>query len=460
MNRVPLVVTVTGLGLFVLYIAVVGMDYLMEPPQRHDRPLKAQTLENPAQHTGTIEVWSWDIAAKSLGALVPAFNTNYPNISVNVNMTGANMPARFFLSLSAGVGAPDISQIEIREAPRYAATGQLADLTEVAAKYRHAFPESFWANCEYDGRIYAIPWDMGPCAVFYKRDIFNLYGIDPNQIETWDDFIEAGQHILEQSGGHTRMLALSTGRMQGMFEILMQQNGAQIFDDAGRIVINSPEAREVLSLIKRLLDSGICYGARPWTLEYMAGLKNDTIATYPTAVWFGGTIKDTVQDFAGQASNWGVFRLPAITSGGLRNSNLGGSVLIIPKQSTQKEAAWVFLEYALCTIEGQIAQYRNYDLYPAYLPAQTDPFFNEPDPFYGNQIVRRLFSTDLTRIPILNRTRDWMPAERYLGQALSQWATTGMDIDTFLENFERKLASRTGRAISGFTIEESPSRIR
>ncbi|HCQ05088.1 MAG TPA: hypothetical protein DIT99_32490, partial [Candidatus Latescibacteria bacterium] len=115
---------------------------------------------------------------------------------------------------------------------------------------------------------------------------------------------------------------------------------------------------------------------------------------------------------------------------------------------------------ALCTIEGQIAQYRNYDLYPAYLPAQTDPFFNEPDPFYGNQMVRRLFSTDPTRIPVLNRTRDWMPAERYLGQALSQWATTGMDIDTFLENFERKLASRTGRAISGVIIEESPSRVR
>jgi hypothetical protein len=53
-----------------------------------------------------------------------------------------------------------------------------------------------------------------------------------------------------------------------------------------------------------------------------------------------------------------------------------------------------------------------------------------------------------------------MPAERYLGQALSQWATTGMDIDTFLENFERKLASRTGRAISGFIIEESPSGVR
>ena len=452
MHRLHPAVILTGLGLIALGIAAAGMMHLMDTPPRHDQPLQVQTLEDSLQRPGQVEVWSWDIAAKSLNALVPAFNTHHPNISVNVNMTGANMPARFFLSLSSGVGAPDISQIEIREAPRYSATGQLTDLTEVAAKYRDAFPASFWANCEYDGRLYAIPWDMGPCAVFYKRDIFDRYGVDPDQIETWDDFIEAGKHILERSGGHTRMLALSTGRMQGIFEILMQQNGAQVFDDKGRIAINSPEARQVLSLIKRLLNSGICYGARPWSHEYLAGLKNDTIATYATAVWFGGTIKDTVQDFAGQASNWGVFRLPAITSGGLRNSNLGGSVLVIPKQSLQKEAAWAFLEYALCTVEGQIAQYENYDLYPAYLPAQTDPFFDAPDLFYGNQMVRQLFSKDLTRIPVLNRTHDWMQAERYLGQALSQWATTGMDTDTFLEDFERKLAGRTGRPISGNSL--------
>ena len=52
-----------------------------------------------------------------------------------------------------------------------------------------------------NGHVYAIPWDIGPCAVYYRRSIFRKYGIDPGKIETWSDYIAAGRMIVRESGG-------------------------------------------------------------------------------------------------------------------------------------------------------------------------------------------------------------------------------------------------------------------
>jgi lactose/L-arabinose transport system substrate-binding protein len=405
-----------------------------------------------AHPQGAITVWSWNIAAKSLQKLAPQFERTQPAVKVDVDMTGARMQTRLMLSLAAGVGAPDVSQFELTDAPRYIATGRLTDLTPIAAKYRTMFPTSLWDNCTMNGRVYAIPWDIGPCGVFYKRDLFLRYGIDATKIETWDDYIEAGKTILQRSGGRTKMLALGSNSLRPMFEMLIQQNGGQIFDDQGRIAIDSPQTRQALGLIRKMRAAGICSDTALWSQEFLAGLNDESIATYPIAVWFAGTIKDTVKDFAGKKADWGVFRLPAITPGGLHVANLGGSVLVIPAQSRNKAAAWAFIEYALCTNTGQLAQYKSMSLFPAYLPALQTSVLDEPDPFFGGQKTGRLFATDVTRISRLNRTPAWGEAIRYLDQELSRWAASGMQSDGFFENLARKMHRRLDLPIAPPTV--------
>src|SRR5437016_835757 len=100
-------------------------------PAKPPTPLQPVALRPEKVH-GHVQVWSWNIAAKSLQKLVPAFHQKYPRVKVDVDMTGTNMQARFLLSLSAGVGAPDVMQLQMTEAPHYIATHRLADLTPVA----------------------------------------------------------------------------------------------------------------------------------------------------------------------------------------------------------------------------------------------------------------------------------------------------------------------------------------
>jgi lactose/L-arabinose transport system substrate-binding protein len=413
----------------------------------------------PEQLTGRLNVWAWNIAAKSLDGIKPAFRERYSNIDVHVEMSGTIVQTRFLLALSAGTGAPDVMQLQAYEAQRFLATGRLADLTPVAAAHANDFPAASWANCTRDGRVYAIPWDVGPCAVFYKPEVFERYGVDPDGIETWDDYIAAGQHIVRASGGRTKMLALSGAELQNTYEMLLQQLGGQMFDDQGRVAVKLDASRRVMDLIRRMIDAGICADVRPWTHDWMAGFNGDTIATYPNAVWLGGTIKDTVGGYgAGKAGGgWRAFPLPAFERGGRRVSNLGGSVLVIPEQCAQKQAAWAFIEYALCTREGQLAHYANYDLFPAYLPALQDPLFEQPDPFFGGQHVRALFARRVREVPALNRTADWAQAIGYAGKTFSRWADDREDTAAMLDGLARKLGQRLDRAVAPRPGEGAPS---
>ncbi|MBT5875793.1 MAG: hypothetical protein HOH43_20375 [Candidatus Latescibacteria bacterium] len=137
------------------------------------------------------------------------------------------MQSRLYLSLTVGVRAPDVSQFEIRATPRYAVAGMLTYLMAIVERYRDRFPEPFWANCEYNGRIY------------YKREVFQYDSVEADSIERGDYYIRVGQYILKASGGKARMLPLSTGRLENMFQIMMQQNEVQVFDETGRLAVRS-----------------------------------------------------------------------------------------------------------------------------------------------------------------------------------------------------------------------------
>lgn len=399
-----------------------------------------------AEPSEALEVWGWNIAAKALKERLPDFERAVPDAKAKVVMSGADMQSRLLLSLVARTGAPDVVQLQNRDVPRFAPSGRLLDLTERMAPYADQFPEAYLRSCRHDGRIYAVPWDAGPCGVFYKRSLFARYGIDPTAIETWDDYIRAGVLIVERSGGRTRMMNLSKIGLMDTFLILLQQNGGGLFDAEGRICFHSAPTEEVLAVLRRMLDSGMAAPVNTYTQEYFAAFKNDSIASYPIAVWVTGMIKENAPETAG---DWGVFPLPAFRPGGLRASNLGGSVLAIPAETRHPEAAWRFVEFMLCRSGPQEAMYRSYGLFPAFLPALGSASIQQPDPFFAEQEVVRLLARDLERIPAMEQTKDWNEASRLVGEALSAWAGSCQSNADFMRQVEAMLTRKLGRKAVG-----------
>jgi ABC-type glycerol-3-phosphate transport system substrate-binding protein len=65
----------------------------------------------------------------------------------------------------------------------------------------------------------------------------------------------------------------------------------------------------------------------------------------------------------------------------VRSANDGGSNLVIPEQSKNKEAAWAFVEFMLGRYDSQVKQFEMFDLFPTLESTFTDqhPNLQSPD---------------------------------------------------------------------------------
>ena len=146
-------------------------------------PEQVSTPRSGAETTGQLTVWGWDASIKSLKVVDAGFRQAYPNITVKyVAKPPADTYRNIQLALSAGSGAPDVSVIENSHLAQFVKLGGLADVTDLVKPYTDQVNAYRWKPATKDGRVYAMPWDSGPVAVFYRRDVFSKAGIDPESI--------------------------------------------------------------------------------------------------------------------------------------------------------------------------------------------------------------------------------------------------------------------------------------
>lgn len=364
---------------------------------------------------GEITVWSWNIAAKALEALVPGFNKLYPNVKVKVVDLGNEQVFDRGLAgcAAGGVDLPDVYSVENNEAEVFwnRFPNCFTDLTSFgAAQLRKDFPEFKWMELTMGNRIYGIPWDSGPVVMFYRRDLYQQAGIDPGKIETWDDFIAAGKRMLQATGGKVKMATIANGQDDEWFRMLANQNSCFYFNNQGTAVtVNQPGCVRALDTIKKLVDAGVvAFGGWNEQIQY---IKAGTVAGAMYGAWYEGTIRTNAPD---QAGKWGVYLMPASQKGGVRAANIGGSALAIPASSKNKEAAWAFVKHALATAEGQITMLKQYGLVPSYLPALNDPYVKQPQPYWGNQPIWQLILSTLGKVPPARGTQYFQEARQIM----------------------------------------------
>lgn len=351
-------------------------------------PMLATAADAQGQPSGTVTVWGWNTAAEALEHIVPEFNKTYPGVTVKVvNMGHNDLHDRVAADCAAGgTDMPDISIVENQEAEllwsRFPEC--FADLKPLGYEaFAKKFPPFKETELAADGKVYAMPWDSGPVTIFYRRDMYRKAGVDPQSIQTWDDFIAAGKTIVASTDGKIKMATIGKGSDDEWFRMMAVQNGCFYFSDDGKsVTVNQPGCVDAMSKGKDLWDAGILnVGGWDQRIQY---IKAGAAASQIFGGWYEGTIRSNAPD---QSGMWGAYRMPAFKAGGSRASNNGGSSLAIANASGSKEAAWAFVSYALGTDEGQVAMMKYRGLVPALLTAVNDPYVKEPQPFWGGQPV-------------------------------------------------------------------------
>ena len=108
----------------------------------------------------------------------------------NAYMDGTKLPTAF----ASGAG-PDLFIISPGDFLRYYNGGVLLDLTpfmEQAA--RDDFFPSVIANRMVNGKIYGLPYEVEPMAMYYSLDAFNEAGLTEKDVpKTWDELLDRRQ---------------------------------------------------------------------------------------------------------------------------------------------------------------------------------------------------------------------------------------------------------------------------
>jgi lactose/L-arabinose transport system substrate-binding protein len=378
-----------------------------------------------------LTIWSWNVAASALKSTLEGFNKQHPDIKITVEDLGNQQVFDKMLAACAagGEGLPDIVSVENFEAEIFWSRfpdcfANLKDLG-YTADIQAKFPDFKRTELEVGDVAYAMPWDSGPVAAFYRRDFYEKAGVDPASIKTWDDFIAAGKKISAANPG-----------------VVMSQ--ADLNGDSEWFPINQPACVATLEKVKQMKDAGTLTAAN-WDEKIQANTAGK-VATQIYGGWYEGTVRSTSPDEKGK---WGVYMMPSLTADGPHAANLGGSSLAIAANSPNKEAAWTYVNYALGTNEGQVSMLKSFGLVPSLLSAVQDPFVNEPLPYWGNQKVWADILSTLPKIVPSRGTAFQTDADSIYKATQTKYLAGGYpDAKAALDDAANQVASATGLPIA------------
>lgn len=390
--------------------------------------------------------WSWNVAAKSLKIASESYNEeNDADVSIT-EMGGDTWEQRFQTAILSGTGAPDFSSVQNYDVTSFGAKDGLMDLTSRIedADIEDKIISGKWETVSVDGNYYAMPWDIGPTGVFYKRGAYESAGIDAMSIETWDDFIEAGKKLPDD----TAMMNLPTQEMPQLWRMLYRQLGGQAFTESGAVNIHSDKSVRVAQLLLDMKEAGITTRIGMWSGGWFTSFSEDSLVSLPSAAWMDGTLRAELPDTAG---NWGVYKLPAFDEGGVRASNRGGSNMAIPAQIDDDgviERSWDFIEYAMTNPEIQNQILQEYGIFPSLKSAYESDIYDEELDFYDGQPVFRLFAEVAEQIQGYRYTVDTPEVQDALNTELNNMLDGKKSPENAVRDAAETVVDRTDRELA------------
>jgi lactose/L-arabinose transport system substrate-binding protein len=409
-------------------------------------PSSGQTLKAGGDATGTITIWSWDVAATALKRLATQYQKDHKGTTIKVVDIGYdNAYDKISVGLQAGTGLPDMITLETDHDQSYITQFPkgFTDLSPVLGAKKADFDPFKWdAGTDKNGALRMAPWDSGTVGLFYRTDYFQSAGVDPSSISTWDDLVAAGEKIKAKTGKTLLTADLSTG---GPFTMMLQQQGQGLFNSKGEITVNSPEAVRTLTLLQAMNAKGLIKNAKGWDASVTSAKDGDSAVT-PEAVWWIGTLQSEAAELSGK---YAVRDLPVFDSSSAPTSNNGGSGLAIPTQAKNPQLAADFMTYVLANSENQSSMMQKEGLFPAYLPALKSDYFQQPSDYFSGQKVFQTFAELTPKIPSITFTSDQSVASDAVWNAVAASVLNGEDPKKALDDAATQIANSTGRKIAG-----------
>ncbi|MEP7054117.1 MAG: extracellular solute-binding protein [Actinomycetota bacterium] len=350
-----------------------------------DAATKAE-LAKPAELT----FWTW---VEGLQPNVDLFQKKYPNIKVKIQNQGQGQPhyAKLRSAMKSGQGAPDVAQIEFQYVPTFSLTNDLLDITKYTAATKALYPEPVWNQVVRDGKVYAVPQDIGPMAMLYREDIFKKNNIEIPK--TWAEFAEAGKklHAADPKTFITSFAPNDGGWINGM----LWQAGAKPFtvksaDSIDIHLADDPAAKKFIDVWSPMIKDGTVAVDPDFADDWYRGLNEGKYATWITAGWGPYFLQGQAKSTSGK---WRAAPIPQYAAGENASANWGGSTTAVMAKSKFPVAAAEFAKFLNSDPESAKLMVTNQHFFPATSALLSSADFTDAkDPFFGDTPVNKTFA--------------------------------------------------------------------
>lgn len=350
----------------------------------------------------TLTFWSW---VPGIDKPVALWNSQNPDVQIRlqkVSPAGGAQYAKMHAALKAG-NPPDLAQVEYQVIPEFLLDKGLVDLSKYGVgKYKHLFVDWQWQQSVFGSGVYAVPQASGPMGLFYRRDLFDRWGIAAPA--TWDDYEAAARTI--RKADRTAYIATFPPTNGGWFTALAWQAGAKWFGtdgDTWTIDIDSPQTRKVAEYWEGLIKGGLVKTEPDSQDGWYADLQHGKIVSWPSAQWGDALLSGNAANTSGK---WRASPIPMWDKAHPVSANWGGSTTALLTGGDYPTDALKFAVWLNTDPKSiDLLIHGGYG-WPAAQGAFHGSALDKPSAFFGGQRYNDVFAAS---DKLIDKSWQWIP---------------------------------------------------
>lgn len=305
----------------------------------------------PAELSGTVTFWTtYNTVSPEFVTLqeqvIPAFNTLYPNVTVDAQALPYDETRRKLLASIAGGEAPDLVRADIAWSPELAALGALTPLDQAMPdfeSYKARVFEGPLATNFYQGSYYGLPLNTNTRVLFSNSALLEEAGVTAAPT-SFEELMAACEQVKALGKPDTYCFA-DGGTYAWAITPWIWSAGGAITDGEYTTAsgfMNGEGTVRAATMLRDMLGDG---ALAPNILGGSDFSSNDAFAKGQVAFildgpWATGVFKEQYPDL-----QYDMATFPAGPGGSV--SVLGGENIIMMESSQNKEAALAFMRFML-----------------------------------------------------------------------------------------------------------------
>src|SRR5215212_3817102 len=290
--------------------------------------------------------------AGGLKKLIEGFNRqNRGEIQVNwreMPALSADYLEQIQAELQSGQSKVDLIGGDVIWPAQFAANGWILDLSErFTGSMQQDYLEGPLGSVHYEGKVWGVPWFTDAGMFYYRKDLLEDSGYSEPP-KTWAEMKEMAQKVRQDAGIRYGFVFQGSQDEGGVVDALehVWNAGGDILDGE-KVIIDSPEAAEGLTVRRSMIVDGIAPRATGdnTTQESQAAFSNGDVVFMRNWPFVYGLLSDpeTSQVKPDQVD---IAPLPVANEGDRSFSGLGGWNFMVNATSEEKlDQIWTFIEY-------------------------------------------------------------------------------------------------------------------